>query len=254
MKEIGKGWVYGVNPILEILKARSRPVEKIFIAKGRKGGAIEEIIERARALGIPFRFEPKEVINKRSGTEKNQGVLGLIGVKDYIPVEALLKIPQERGEIPFFLILDGIQDPRNFGAIIRTAEAGGVHGIIVPKGWTAGLTETVAKASAGALEYVSISRVGSLPKTIDLLKKEGLWIVGLEVGGERLYYDVDFNMPLALIAGAEGWGLSELVRKKSDILASLPLKGKVNSLNVSVAVGIAIYEIWRQRGKNQENQ
>lgn len=253
MKEIGKDWVYGVNPILEVLKAGSRPVEKIFIARERRGRAIEEIIERARALGIPIRFEPKEAINKRSGTEKNQGVLGLIGVKGYIPIDDLLKIPGKRGETPFFLILDSIQDPRNFGAIIRTAEAGGVHGIIVSKWWAAGLTETVAKTSAGAIEYVPICRVGTIPKTIDLLKKEGLWIAGMEVGGERLYYDMDFNIPLALIAGAEGWGLSELVRKKSDFLVSLPLHGKVNSLNVSVAVGIVIYEIGRQRAEKREN-
>ena len=241
--------LFGVNPLLEALRAGTREFDKVYIARGVHSKGIEEVIHLCRQRKIPVHLELKGALDRIAGTQKHQGILGIVAVKGYSPVEDILDLAKRRKEPPFVLILDGIEDPRNLGAIIRTAEGAGVHGIIIPKHRSAGLNSTVAKTSAGALEHIKVARATNLFQTMEWLREQGVWIYGLDMGGETEYNDVSFETPLAIIMGGEGRGIRESIRKACDVRIRIPLFGRVNSLNVSVASGIILFEIATRRFK-----
>jgi 23S rRNA (guanosine2251-2'-O)-methyltransferase len=238
--------IFGIHPLMEALQGE-RSVERIYIAKGRGGGAVEELIRLARSKGVPLHFEPREVLDRIIGNSKHQGVMGLVGAKAYGTLDEILERASRQGEAPAVLVLDGVEDPRNLGAILRTADAAGFHGVVTPQRRAAGLTETVAKASAGALEHVAVARVVNLTQALETLKAAGLWIYGLDPGAEKNYLEIDYRGPVAIVVGAEGEGISRRVLSACDERVRLPMKGRVASLNVSVAVGVMAYEILRQR-------
>jgi 23S rRNA (guanosine2251-2'-O)-methyltransferase len=241
--------LFGVNPVLEALRAASRSFESVYIAREKGGSDIREIISRCREEGVPLHFEDREVLNRLSGREKHQGVIGFVSAKPYSTVEAILKVAERRKEDPFILILAGVEDPRNLGAIIRTAEAAGVHGILLPQRRAAGLTGTVAKTSAGGLEYLPVARVGNLGQMVEELKEKGLWVMALDVAGEMRYDRTDYRRPMAVLIGGEGRGLGPLMLKRADVRVTIPMAGQVSSLNVSVAAGVLIFEVLRCRGR-----
>lgn len=238
--------LYGLNPALEALRA-GRPFERIYLSKERRGNGVKEIIRLAKAQGIEMRFTPKAIIDKIAPGVMHQGIVALVSPKPYSTLEDVLRIAKERNEKPFLILLDGIEDPRNLGALIRVAECGGVHGIILSERHSVGLTDTVAKTSAGALDYMPVVKVKNLKQAIDSLKKEGLWIVGAENKAEKSLFDLSLDIPFALVIGSEGRGLRRVITESCDLLLSIPMQGKTTSLNVSVAAGIIIYEVLRQR-------
>ncbi len=240
--------IFGIHPLMEALQGE-RSVERIYIAKGRGGTAVEDLIRLARSKGVPLRFEPREVLDRIIGSTKHQGVMGFVAAKAYGTVDEILARASKQGEAAAVLVLDGVEDPRNLGAVLRTADAAGFHGVIIPQRRAAGLTETVAKSSAGALEHVTVARVVNLTQALETLKAAGLWIYGLDPGAEKSYLALDYRGPTALVVGAEGPGISRLVLSACDERVRLPMKGRVASLNVSVAVGVMAYEILRQRGR-----
>lgn len=224
-----------------------RSVERIYIAKGRGGTAVEDLIRLARSKGVPLHFEPREVLDRIVGGTKHQGAMGLVAAKAYGTLEEILARASNKGEPPAVLVLDGVEDPRNLGAILRTADAAGFHGVVIPQRRASGLTETVAKSSAGALEYVAVARVVNLTQALETFKAAGLWIYGLDPDAEKSYLEIDYRGPVAMVVGAEGEGISRRVLSACDDRVRLPMKGRVASLNVSVAVGVMAYEILRQR-------
>ena len=237
----------GLNPVLEAVKKGERNFDRIYIAKGRGGPKIDELIKLARDRDIHIRFEQREIIDKLADTANHQGVVGVVSAKEYTTVDEILSIAEKRKEQPFIIILDGIDNPQNLGGIIRSAEAAGVHGIIIPERRAVGITDAVAKSSAGAVEYVAVAKVGNINNTIAELKEKGIWIVGVDMKGEKRYCEMDYKMPLAVVIGSEGEGVKSLVIKNCDFVVSIPQKGKVNSLNASVAAGIIIFEILKSR-------
>ena len=239
--------LFGINTLLEALRSGSRDLDKVYVARGLHGKGIDEIVRISKSLGIYIHFESREVIDRLSGTAKNQGVFGVVAAKEYSSVEDILELSKKRNEKPFILILDGVEDPRNFGAIIRTAEGAGVHGIIIPKHRSSGLTDVVARTSAGAIEYIHIAKVTNIAQTIDWLKGQGVWIYGLDMDGDKEYDKVDYPESLAIVIGGEGKGIRELVRKACDEIVRIPLFGKVSSLNVSVAAGVILFEMTKKR-------
>jgi 23S rRNA (guanosine2251-2'-O)-methyltransferase len=238
--------VFGIHPLMEALQGE-RSVERIYVAKGRGGAPVEELIRLARLKGVPLHFEPREVLDRIVGTPKHQGVMGLVGAKAYGTIDEVLARASSRGEPPAVLVLDGIEDPRNLGAILRTCDAAGIHGVVIPQRRASGLTETVAKSSAGALEYVTVARVVNLTQALETLKAAGLWIYGLDPSAGKNYLEIDYRGPVAIVAGAEGEGISRRVLSACDERVRLPMKGKIASLSVSVAAGVMVYEILRQR-------
>lgn len=222
-------------------------MERIYVAKGRGGGALEDLIRLARSKGVPLHFEPREVLDRIIGNAKHQGVMGLVGAKSYGSLDEILDRAKNRGEPPAVLVLDGVEDPRNLGAILRTADAAGFHGVVTPQRRAAGLTETVAKASAGALEHVTVARVVNLTTALESLKAAELWTYGLDPSASKSYLEIDYRGPVAIVVGGEGEGISRRVLSACDERVRLPMKGRVASLNVSVAVGVVAYEILRQR-------
>ena len=241
--------LFGVNPLLEALRSGNRDFDRVYIAVGVHSKGIEEIVDECRRRNIPIHFEKREAIDRIAGTAKHQGVFGVVSAKGYSSVEDLLDVAKKKNENPFILILDGIEDPRNLGAIIRTADGAGVHGIIIPKHRASGITDVVAKTSAGAIEYIQVARVTNLGNTIEWLKEHGVWIYGLDMKGEKEYNNISYTTPLAIVIGGEGRGIRESVRKICDERIRIPLFGKVSSLNVSVAAGVILYEIAQQRCK-----
>lgn len=237
--------IAGRNPVSEALSS-GRPIDSILVAKNNQAGSIVAILSKAKKKGITV----KEVDNKKldfmTGGATHQGIVALAAVKEYSSVEDILNLAKEREEAPFIIILDEIEDPHNLGAIIRTAECSGAHGVIIKKRHSAGLSYTVAKASAGAIEYVPVARVTNISATIDDLKEQGIWVYGADMNGTD-YRKCDFSGGAALVIGNEGKGISRLVREKCDAIVSLPLKGKINSLNASVAAGIIMYKIASDR-------
>ncbi|MBN2222511.1 MAG: 23S rRNA (guanosine(2251)-2'-O)-methyltransferase RlmB, partial [Vallitaleaceae bacterium] len=207
---------------------------------------LKTIVAKARQAGIVVNFESKEKMDQRSVGHKHQGVIAYVAAYDYVELDVILEKAKEKQEDPFLLILDGVEDPHNLGAILRTANIAGVHGVIIPKRRACGLTETVVKTSAGAIEYTPICKVTNITKTIEELQDKGLWIIGADMNGQSMY-KVDMKGKIALVIGGEGSGLSELVRKKCDFIAQIPMKGEITSLNASVATGVLIYEALRQR-------
>ncbi|MFA5073445.1 MAG: 23S rRNA (guanosine(2251)-2'-O)-methyltransferase RlmB [Nitrospirota bacterium] len=239
--------IFGINPVTEALKAR-RPLQRLFIAEQRKSERdIQAILRLAREQDIEIRFVSRDFLTHDLPNAVHQGVVAVTSPTSYKSLDDIMRIPQERNEPALFLLLDGVEDPRNLGAVLRTAEASGVHGIIIPERRAASLNETVAKTAAGALEYVPVVRVTNFVNTIEELKKNGIWIAGAEAGAGMSYWNADFSSPTALVLGGEGKGIRRLVKDHCDYLISLPLRGNINSLNVSVAAGVLLYEVLRQR-------
>lgn len=233
----------GKNPVIEALRS-GRSINKILLAKDIHA---REIVTLAKEKGIVFEFVDRRVLDKKSRRGKHQGIIAYVAPHEYVDVEDILKIAKKKNEKPFLLILDGIEDPQNLGAIIRSADATGVQGVIIPKRRAAPLTEATAKASAGAVEYVPVARVTNIASTVESLKGKGVWVIGVDQNAKKLYNQADFKLPVALVVGSEGRGISRLVRERCEDLVSIPMKGKINSLNASVAAGIVMYEVLNQR-------
>lgn len=244
--------IFGINTVTEALRA-GRPIQRLLIAEQRRGDRdTAEIIRLAKTRGIEVRMVNREALNREAPQGVHQGVIAFAAAHEYATLDDILKIPGQRGQVPLFLILDGIEDPRNLGAILRTAEAAGVHGVIIPERRSAGLNETVAKAAAGALEYVPVVKVVNIVNTIETLKKTGVWVAAAEAGSDVEYWDADFVRPTVLVLGGEDKGVRRLVKEHCDYILSLPLMGKISSLNVSVAAGLMLYEALRQRKKKKD--
>jgi len=238
--------VEGRNSVLELLETE-KDINKIFVTRGEKQGSINKIIGRAKGKGIVLVEVDKSKLDEMSQTGNHQGVIAIVPPFEYCEVEDMLEEARNRNEQPFILILDGIEDPHNLGAIIRTAETAGVHGVIIPKRRAASVNSTVNKVSAGAVEHMKIARVNNINDTIQLLKDSGLWIIGTDGNAENYYYEQDLTGPIALVIGSEGTGMNRLVSENCDILVKIPMKGKITSLNASVSAGIITYEIIKQR-------
>ncbi|MCR5001347.1 MAG: 23S rRNA (guanosine(2251)-2'-O)-methyltransferase RlmB [Lachnospiraceae bacterium] len=238
-------YIEGRNAVLEALRS-GRPIDKIYILDGCHDGPVSTIRREARKTDAIIKFVDKERLDQLSSTGHHQGVIAQSAAYEYAEVSDILDKAKEKGEDPFVFLLDNIVDPHNLGAIIRTANLCGAHGVIIPKNRAVGLTATVARTSAGALNYTPVARVTNLGKTIEDLKKEGLWFVCADMGGEVMYKQ-NLTGPIGLVIGAEGEGVSRLVREKCDYVASIPMKGDIDSLNASVAAGVMAYEIVRQR-------
>lgn len=237
--------VEGRNAVIEAIRA-GKTVDRLFVLQKCNDGPIQTIMREAKKKNIKVDFVKKEILDHKSETGKHQGVIAQIAAYQYAQVEDILKAAKEKNEPPFILLLDGIQDPGNLGAIIRTAHQAGAHGIIIPKNRAVGLTATVAKASAGAINYLPVAKVTNLKNTMNELKKEGLWFACADMGG-TVMYQADLKGPIGLVIGNEGEGVSRLVRENCDIVVSIPMKGKIDSLDASVAAGVLSYEIVRQR-------
>lgn len=236
-----------LNPLFEIVKSCPNRVNKILIQKEKRQKKISEIIQLAKANHIPLLFVPKQKLERLD--RNHQGVVALLTPKEFSSLDSILS----SANVPFLVLLDGIEDPQNLGAIIRTAEGAGVDGIILPERRTVGLSEVVSLVSAGALEYVKVARVKNLARTMDDLKNRGVWLVGAEASGKEYWCEFDYKLPVGLVLGSEGKGLRPLIRKKCDKILSIPLLGRMTSLNVSAAASIFLYEVVRQR-KNRENE
>ena len=239
--------ICGRNPVLEAVRS-GREIDRLLVAHGVSGGSVTAIIAKCRAKGILIKEVSPQKLDYYCGGANHQGVAVMFAAQEYATVGDILASAEERNEKPFIIICDEIEDPHNLGAIIRTAEACGVHGIIIPKHRSAFLNATVAKSACGALEYMKVARVTNIPSTIDYLKDNGVWIFGADMAGED-YTKVDFDIPCALVIGNEGKGIGTLTAKKCDRIVSLPMRGKINSLNASVAAGILMYEAVRKRSK-----
>ena len=236
----------GKNPILEAYRA-GRCVDKLFVQESFHDSGIQTILREAKKTDTIIRFVTKERLDAMSQTGHHQGVIAQVAAFRYAEVDDILKKAEDKGEAPFVILLDGIEDPHNLGAIIRTACLAGAHGVIIPKNRASGLTAVAARASAGAVNYVPVARCTNLGTEIERLKEKGLWFVCADMDGKRMY-DLDLKGPIGLVIGSEGEGVSRLVREKCDFTAAIPMKGEIDSLNASVAAGVLMYEIVRQRG------
>lgn len=237
--------IEGRNAVIEAFRS-GKPIDKVFILDGCQDGPIRTIVREAKKHDTIINFVSKERLDQISETGKHQGAIAYAAAYEYAEVEDMLALAKERGEDPFILLLDNIEDPHNLGAIIRTANLAGAHGVIIPKRRAVGLTATVAKTSAGALNYTPVAKVTNLAKTMEELKEKGLWFVCADMGGESMYR-LNLKGPIGLVIGNEGEGVSRLVKEKCDFIASIPMKGDIDSLNASVAAGVLAYEIVRQR-------
>ena len=235
--------IEGRNAVIEAFRS-GKTIDKLYVLDGCKDGPVMTIIREAKKTDTIIRYVDREILDRLSKTGHHQGVVANAAAYDYAEVEDILNAAREKGEPPFVFILDGIEDPHNLGAIIRTANLAGAHGVIIPKRRAVGLTATVAKTSAGALNYTPVAKVTNLSATIEELKKEGLWFVCADMGGETMY-NLNLTGPIGLVIGNEGEGVSRLVKEKCDYVASIPMKGNIDSLNASVAAGVLAYEIVR---------
>ena len=239
-------WIYGKHAVLETLKS-GRPVEKILLAKNINKFSVNEIIEHAKKQNVPYQWVPRSRLDQLAEGNNHQGVVAQVAAFEYASLEDLFKRAEQKQEAPFFLLLDSIEDPHNLGSILRSADASGAHGVIIPKRRAAGVTSVVAKTSAGAVQHVPVVRVTNLNRVADELKERGVWLVGSDGSAEQEYTRVDYKMPVAVVIGNEGRGIHTLLKKKCDFLVKLPMRGKVSSLNASVAAGILMYEVMRCR-------
>ena len=237
--------IYGIHAVSEALKSRGRAFEYVAVARERHDGRLQRIVQECRAAGVPVRQLSREELNRLAPATPHQGVVAVASQKQYCEVEDILAA--RRGRHALILVLDGIEDPHNLGAIIRTADAAGVDGVIIPERRAAGVTPVVAKVSAGAVEHLPIAKVANVGRTLEELKAHDIWTVGLDERGTQIYDALDYSMDCALVLGAEGKGLHEQVRRKCDYLVSIPMLGSVPSLNVSVAAAVVMYEVARQR-------
>ncbi|MCR4443087.1 MAG: 23S rRNA (guanosine(2251)-2'-O)-methyltransferase RlmB [Peptococcaceae bacterium] len=242
------GYIFGRNPVIEALKA-GRTINKILVAKGSLGGSVSEIAALARENNVPLQHADKKQLDYLAGGGVHQGVAAQIAAWEYADWEEELERVNREGDAPLFLLLDGVEDPQNLGAVLRTADAAGVHCVIIPKNRAVPLTSGVARASAGAIEHVPVSRVTNLARTIDALKDKGCWITGADPSSRQTLFETNLAGPLALVVGGENRGLSRLLKEKCDTLVRIPMNGRVNSLNVSAAAAVLLYEIVRQRGR-----
>ncbi len=241
--------IEGRNPVIEALKA-GREIDKILIAKGNKEGSIKKIIAMAKEYKVLLQYVDRNKLNQISTSNSHQGVIAYVAAYKYFEIEEILESAREKGEDIFLVILDEITDPHNLGSTIRTANSAGAHGIVIPKRRSVGLTAAVAKTSAGAIEYLPVSRVTNLSRAIEYLKEQGVWVVGADMDGENVHYKSNLSGNIALVIGSEGKGISRLIKEKCDFLVKLPMKGQVSSLNASVAASILMYEVLRQRESN----
>jgi 23S rRNA (guanosine2251-2'-O)-methyltransferase len=239
----------GIHAVEEALAA-NRALERIIIARGRHGERMEGIVRQARARGVPVRFEDRAQLDRLAATREHQGVIALAAARHALALEDLLATNSQHG---LLVLLDGVEDPHNLGAIVRTALAAGAKGVVIPERRAAGLTEAVSRASAGALEHLPVARAKNLPRAMEQLKEAGYWLVGLDERAPKIYTETDFTGSVGIVLGSEGKGLHELTRKRCDLLVSIPTAGPVRSLNVSVAAGVVLFEAVRQRqNKNQK--
>src|SRR5881227_233440 len=238
-------YIYGINSVSEALKARGRAFEWVGMAKERHDIRLQRLIEDCRRLSVPVRFLQRTELDRMAGNAAHQGVVAVTSAKQYSDLDDV--VAAKRGQYSLVVVLDGVEDPHNLGAILRTADAAGADGVVVPERRAVGVTGTVAKVSAGASEHLSIAKVANIARTLEDLKSKNLWIVGLDERGTQAYDSVDYKMDCAITLGAEGKGLHDLVRKRCDFVVSIPMLGKVPSLNVSVAAGVVLYEVVRQR-------
>lgn len=237
--------IEGRHAVAEALRA-GRPVDKLYVLDGCKDGPVSSIVKAAKKGDALVQFVSRERLDQLSETKKHQGVIARMAAYEYASVEEILAKAEKQGEPPFVFLLDGVEDPYNLGAVVRTADQVGAHGVIIPKNRAVGLTASAARASAGALNYIPVARVTNLARTVEQLKKRGIWFVCADMGGQPMY-QVDMKGPLGLVIGGEGEGVSRLVREVCDYTASIPMKGHVDSLNASVAAGVLAYEAFRQR-------
>ena len=244
--------VEGRNSVLELLES-GKDINKIFVAKGERQGSINKIIGKAKDSKVVIVETDKRKLDEMSQTGNHQGVIAIIPPFEYCDVDEILKVAKEKNEDPFIIILDGIEDPHNLGAIIRTAETAGAHGVIIPKRRAVGVNSTVNKSSAGAVEYMKVARVNNITETMNYLKEQGLWIIGTDIDTDKYYYNQDMTGPIAIVIGSEGFGMSRLVKENCDILVKIPMKGNITSLNASVSAGIVMYEVVKQ-SKNIEKK
>lgn len=247
-REVSEEIIYGRNSVMEALKS-GRAINKLLFQSGEKSGSITQIIALAKEKGIVFSEVKKEKLDELCGKGNHQGVLIYVAPAEYCDVSDILELAKEKNEPPFIIILDEIQDAGNFGAIIRTADSVGAHGIIISKRRAVPLTAAVAKASSGAISYVKVARVPNIPQVIDELKEQGLWIAGTDLTGETKFYEADLKGPLGVVIGSEGNGMGRLVREKCDMVLTIPMVCQVSSLNASVAAGVVLYEAFKQRLK-----
>ncbi|RLB06956.1 MAG: 23S rRNA (guanosine(2251)-2'-O)-methyltransferase RlmB [Deltaproteobacteria bacterium] len=239
-------WIYGINPVYEALRSGRCQIGEVWLAKGRSPRGLEGIASEAKSKGISIRWVERFRLDSLTKSAPHQGVVSFLDRFDYATLDDIL----QRGEgKPLLLILDGIADPRNLGALIRSADACGVWGVIIPKARAAGITPVVAKSSAGAVFHVPVVRVANIPNTLRKIKNSGVWVIGATAEARQEIYHQDLNIPLALVIGGEGRGMRPLVKRECDLLVSIPMKGKINSLNVSVAGAVILYEVLRQRRK-----
>jgi 23S rRNA (guanosine2251-2'-O)-methyltransferase len=238
--------IVGRKPVLDALRADT-PIEKLHLSHNSHGDVIDEILKIAKQKNIPFKFSAADQITKMSQSPNTQGIVAVIGTKEYSAVEDLLEIPKLKNEQPFFLIFDELEDTHNLGALIRTAVCAGAHGGIIPKHHSAPVNDTVVKTSAGASLQFPMARVTNIAQTIEALKEHGVWIVGTEMKAKKNYTQIDYKLPVAVVVGNEGKGIRRLVKDKCDFLVKIPMKGDFNSLNASVAGALVMYEVLRQR-------
>ncbi|MFC7061803.1 23S rRNA (guanosine(2251)-2'-O)-methyltransferase RlmB [Halobacillus seohaensis] len=238
-------WIIGKNPVLEAIRS-GRSINKVFVSEHLQPQALRKIEQLAKENGVLVQKSPKKKIDQL--VEGNhQGVIAAVAAYEYSDIEDLFARAEEKGEVPFFVILDEVEDPHNLGSVLRTADASGVHGVIIPKRRSVGLTSTVAKTSTGAIEYIPVARVTNLSRTIDELKERFVWVVGTDAQGTEDYRQLDGTMAVALVIGSEGKGMSRLTKEKCDWTVSLPMAGEVTSLNASVAASLLMYEVYRKR-------
>ena len=240
--------IAGRQPVLEALKAE-RPINRLLVSQDSgRHSIVAEILHLAQSRRIPVDFVPRLSLDQASGATAHQGVLAYAGSKAYVTLDDLLAISREKGEQPLYCLLDGIEDPQNLGAILRTSNAAGVHGVVIRSRRAVGLTTAVSRASAGAIEYVPVARVSNIAYSIESLQKQNVWVVGIDGRGDSLYTDIDYTAPTAIVIGGEGAGLSDVVRRKCDMVARIPMRGDIGSLNASVAAALVLYEAYRRRG------
>jgi 23S rRNA (guanosine2251-2'-O)-methyltransferase len=242
---MSKDFIGGRNPVIEALKS-GRDINKIWIAEGSQKGSIQQIVGLAKESNVMVQYVPKKKIEQMV-SENHQGVVASVAAYQYAEIDDLFHRAEQKGEDPFILILDELEDPHNLGSIMRTADAAGVHGIIIPKRRAVGLTSTVAKASTGAIEHIPVARVTNLSRAVDELKERGVWVAGTDAQGKQDFRQLDGTLPIGLIIGSEGKGMSRILRDKCDFLVQLPMIGHVTSLNASVAASILMYEVYRKR-------
>ena len=243
--------VEGRNAVIELLES-DRDINKIFVSNGEKHGSINKIINMAKQRKVLITEVNKAKLKEMAKTENYQGVIAIVPPFEYCDVDDIIEEAKKRNESPFIIILDGIEDPHNLGSIIRTAETAGVHGIIIPKRRAASVNSTVAKVSAGAVEYMKIARVNNINETIKFLKENGIWICGTDISTNTYYDKQDFTGPIGIVIGSEGFGMSRLVKENCDFLVKIPMKGKITSLNAAVSAGIVIYEAVKQKKNKGE--